>query len=274
MQPDDQPSLMHAEPVLAVGNIVETVTYWHEVLGFTNKWTWGTPPNHGGVSWNNAAFIQASLNPQLAKVSEGHSVWIRADNLEALYKLHERNKANIVLPITDRPWGMAEYIVKDINGYYINFSAPSKSRTPQSRQPDADFQIVHRRPSIPEFKRLMASVGWPVTISYDAVNTEFKAIAHAVVAEEKHSGSAIGCAFVMGDNLSFYYVKDVVVDPRWQGKRAGTSMMSALMHWLDQNAPDNATVGLFTGDHLASFYKQFGFIQACGMYKQIVRKKL
>lgn len=42
--------LSHAEPVLAVRNVAETVTYWHEVLGFPGKWTWGNPPNHGGVS--------------------------------------------------------------------------------------------------------------------------------------------------------------------------------------------------------------------------------
>jgi len=36
-----EPTILHAEPVLAVRDILETVLYWHDVLGFPGKWTWG-----------------------------------------------------------------------------------------------------------------------------------------------------------------------------------------------------------------------------------------
>jgi len=59
--------LSHVEPILAVKDVTETVMYWHDVLGFPDKWTWGEPPNHGGVSWNGV-FIQFSQDPNLASV--------------------------------------------------------------------------------------------------------------------------------------------------------------------------------------------------------------
>src|SRR5688572_30105947 len=123
MTNEQQPSLDHAAPVLAVSNIIETVDYWHEVLAFPDKWTWGDPPNHGGVSWKGGSFIQFSLNPKLAAVSQGQSIWIRAKNIKALYEIHQQKNALIVSPLEKQPYGFDEYTVKDLNGYYINFAA-------------------------------------------------------------------------------------------------------------------------------------------------------
>ena len=76
---------------------------------------------------------------------------------------------------------------------------------------------------------------------------------------------------MLGDNKTCYYIKDVIVHPAWQGKRIGTALMQNIMHWLEMNGAENATVGLFTGDNLAPFYRQFGFTQACGMYQAVKR---
>jgi GNAT superfamily N-acetyltransferase len=93
----------------------------------------------------------------------------------------------------------------------------------------------------------------------------------AVVAEDTASGEAIGCAFLLGDRHSCYYVKDVVVYPAWQAKRVGTALMQALTDWLEANAADKAMVGLFTGEMLEPFYEQFGFTKAFGMTRYIKR---
>src|SRR5688500_14255226 len=114
----EQPSLSHIEPVLPVRDVGETISYWQKALGFTDKWTWGEPVNHGGVSWHGAAFVQFSLNPELAAISAGHSLWIRTKHLERLYAFHQQH-AKVVTPLVTRPWGFAEYTVQEINGYYI-----------------------------------------------------------------------------------------------------------------------------------------------------------
>ena len=75
--------LSHVEPVLAVKDVTETVEYWHKVLGFPNKWTWGEPPNHGGVAWQGV-FVQFSQQPSLASVSHpwihnSHPIGVRLE---------------------------------------------------------------------------------------------------------------------------------------------------------------------------------------------------
>lgn len=265
-----KPSLVHAEPVLHVADIVETVDYYHEVLGFPEKWTWGEPPNHGGATWNGAAFIQFSLNPELAKIQHGQSVWFRVKHLEILFELHQKNKVEITLPLTNRPWGFADYTIRDINGYYITFAEPIEGRKNSQSFPST-IAISSRIPTLDEAKKLCESVGWtPPTNA--ALIKQIESAVYLATAEDIETNEIIGCAFLLGDHKTCYYIKDVIVHPDWQGKRIGTMLMKALMNWLEANGAENATVGLFTGDNLAPFYRQFGFTQACGMYQQVRRK--
>lgn len=117
-----KPSILHAEPVLAVADVSATVNYYHEVLGFPDKWTWGEPPNHGGVSWNGGAFLQFSLNAALAQGVKGESVWLNVREIEKLYDSHRKNKADIVIELVHRPWGFTEYTVRDLNGHFVTFA--------------------------------------------------------------------------------------------------------------------------------------------------------
>lgn len=265
-----QPILSHAEPVLAVRDVEETIRYWHDILGFPGKWTWGEPPNHGGVSWNNV-FVQFSLNPALASVSEGHSIWIRVRRLEALYALHQKKKAKIVAPLENKPWGMAEYTVQEINGYYLHFSAPSSGRTPVEGRP-ANINVITRKPSVSEYMHLMSSVGWAIE-NETMAELRLATVLSSVVAEESTSGEVIGCALLLGDNASFYYVKDVIVHPDWQGKRVGTAMMYELTRWLEKNAANNSLVSLISNETLEHFYQQFGFAQSFAMIRYIKRNE-
>lgn len=265
---ENRPAISHAEPVLAVNDVTATVDYWKQVMGFPNGWTYGNPANHGGVSWNGSGFIQFGLNPDLASRSEGHSVWIRARSIEVLYQLHISNKANVVAPLENMPWGFTEYTVKDLNGYLIHFSAPASDRGFKSVEMPSSISILSRKPTHAEFSRLVASIGWGSQENDPLLD-------HCITgatAINSGSGEVTGCVLLFGDNAGFYYIKSLIVDPAWQGKRIATELMKTLMTWLNLNAPDGATVGLFTGDHLANFYRQFGFMQCCGMYQQIIRK--
>jgi GNAT superfamily N-acetyltransferase len=263
---NENPWAVQAEPVLPVTNVAETVNYWHEVLGFPTKWMWGEPANIGAVSWNGGAAVQFSLDPTFAAISKGQAVWIRVRNLDSLYALHQQ-RAKIVTPMRTRPWGYTEYCVEEINGHYIIFTAPSTTAVSQREVAGTQFNIVFRSPSFPEAFNLAKAVGWG-DVSEEGYKTQASTAVLSVVAEDAN-GKAIGVAFLMGDKVNFYYIKDVLVHPDWQRKQVGTLMMRKIMNWLESNARASSVVGLFTGDHLASFYRQFGFIQACGMYRQV-----
>jgi GNAT superfamily N-acetyltransferase/uncharacterized glyoxalase superfamily protein PhnB len=270
---DIKPSPTIIEPVLSVRDVSESVTYWHNVLGFPGKWMWGEPANHGGVSWAGAS-LQFSLNPALAERSKGNSIWIGVRNLSELYTLHQKN-AKIVSPLEEKPWGATEYTIEDINGYYVHFSGPSAAKEIKSKDLLKSVRIISRKPTVAEVRELMISVGW-LDANVDDTPAQVKAMqsqidnAVAVSVAENENGETLGVAFLLGDNKHFYYIKDVIVHSKWQHNRIGTYLMNHLMQWLRINAPKPSTVGLFTGDHLAAFYKQFGFMQACGMYQQVI----
>lgn len=266
-------TLSHAEPVLAVSNIVDTVDYWHNILGFADKWTWGEPPNHGGVAWQGA-FVQFSLNPDLATASKGNSIFIRVKNLQSLYKFHQQKNAQIVEPLENKPWGMAGYTVRELNGYYVVFAGAlisNREKGAVTAQPIVN--IVSRTPREKEYLDLISAVGWDEHTNASKVTQILAAPAYAVVAEEQETRKVISCALLLSDQASFYYVKDVMVHPNWQGKGVGSMLMREINRWLNENAASNAFVGLFTGENLSTFYKQFDFVPAFGMVKRMRAKK-
>ncbi|MEJ1239285.1 GNAT family N-acetyltransferase [Chryseolinea sp. T2] len=263
---DPEPHLIQAEPVLPVTNVAETITYWRETLAFPNHWIWGDPPGHGGVSWNGSAGIQFTLNPELAARSVGNSVWIHVRNINQLYDQHQ-NKANIVAPLKAQPWGMVEYTVKDFNGYFVTFSGKYEGHEPSGYRLPASVVVGHKKPGLANVRNLLKSVGWSDEETVPSLQEQIDTAITIVCAESDNQ--LIGIAFLLGDGLHFYYVKDVDVHPAWQRKGIGTAMMNELMQWLRRNARPSATVGLFTGDHLGPFYRQFGFMQAVGMYKTV-----
>ncbi|HEY6977203.1 MAG TPA: GNAT family N-acetyltransferase [Chitinophagaceae bacterium] len=269
---DLQPIFSHAEPVLAVENVSETILYWHNVLGFPNKWTWGKPPNHGGVSWNGA-FIQFSQNPQLAVASKGNSIWIRVRRIEILYRLHQKQNAEIVAPLKNQSWGMTDYTVREINGYFVHFAGAAEDRGKSAAVMPGTIRIIARTPAIQEARNLAVAIGASMPANDAMMKSVLEAAVFAVVAEDTLSGEVIGSALLVGDNASFYYVKDVMVHPAWQGKRVGTAMMRELNHWLDDNGASNALVGLIARETLEPFYQQFGFVQAFSMLRYIERSE-
>jgi GNAT superfamily N-acetyltransferase len=264
-------TLSHVEPILPVENVVETVSYWHDVLGFADKWTWGEPPNHGGVAWQGA-FVQFSHNPKLAAASKGNAIFIRVKNLPSLYLFHQKKNADIVEPLENKPWGMSGYTVRDINGYYVVFAgALISNREASAKETLQNVRLVARIPTAKEYMDLVIAVGWNKYVTDNSVGKVLAAPIYSVIAQDA-SGKVIGCALLLSDQATFYYVKDVMVVPDWQSKGVGSMLMREISRWLERNAPENAFIGLFTGEHLAPFYKQFDFVPAFGMLKRIHRE--
>ena len=260
---------VHAEPILAVADVVQTIDYWHLVLGFPDKWTWGEPPDYGGVSWHGTS-IQFSQNASLAAASKGNSIFIRVKNLEALYNFHQKKNAVIVESLENKPWGMAGYTVQEINGYYIVFAgAPIRDKKISLPELPPAIKIIPRSPTVKEYQHLTASVGWSLYSDEEVVTKLLAAPVFAAIAEESATNQVIGCALLLGDHASFYYIKDLVVHPDWQSKHVGTALMRELTNWLSTNGANKSLVALITGEALAPFYQQFGFTPAFTMIKYL-----
>lgn len=271
---ETRPGLSHMEPILAVKDVSEAISYWHTVLGFPEKWTWGNPVNHGGVSWHGVQ-IQFSHDPALASTARGYSIFIKVKNLQALYDFHKNKNVEIVEPLENKPWGMAGYTVREINGYFIIFAgAPISDREKSEATLPQAVAVIERTPTKEEYLNLISAVGWGKYLSDARVEKILEAPLFAVVANDSTTNDVVGCALLLGDDASFFYVKDVMVHPKWQNMRVGSAMMEKISEWLNKNAPDNAFVVLITPDNLAPFYQQFGFTPAFGMIRIIQRSQL
>lgn len=251
-------------PILTCTNILHSVEYYTKVLGFERHWLWGDPPDFAGVSKDGVEIFLA-LNAQ-----GGPGAWLSifVNNVDEMYELIKSRGAKIISAPQAMEWGVREMLVEDPDGHKIRFGHGVGGKHTKSKPELPSSIVVHqRKPTAEEYRKLIGSVGW----SHKEMHTE-KILAAALigfVAEDTISGVVVGCALILGDDISFYYVKDVMVDPAWQSKQVGTAVMKSVNNWLDKNGEPNALVGLYTGESLAPFYKQFGFREAYGMQKRV-----
>jgi len=257
-------------PILYSANIITSLDYYTEILGFKNRWHWGNPPGFGGVSKDGVQIF-------FCEKGQGHpGTWlsILIDNVDEFYTTIQSKGAAIVSAPETMEWGVREMLVEDPDGHKIRFGQPAYVSNGQNAGAlPSTIKIIQRTPTAKEHLNLVTAVGWSSNMNNAQEEKLLSATVFAVVAQETVNNEVVGCALLMGDNTSIYYVKDVMVHPAWQHKQIGTAMMQELTNWLDANGAENALVALHTGELLASFYDQFDFTPAFGMNRKIAPKK-
>ena len=253
----------HAVPILYSSDIRRSLQYYTEVLGFDSKWEWGDPPTFGGVS-------KDLVDVFFCKDGQGQpGTWVAVmvNNVEELYERIKTKEGRVLAPPEDKEWGLREMLVEDPDGHVIRVGQPVARDHRAGGELTATIRIVERIPTCEEFQYLVRAVGWKMQPRH-LVETLLKAPIYAAVAQESKAGSTVGCVLLLGDGASFYYIKDMMVHPDYQCKRVGTALMQKLNDWLEGHAAPEALVGLYTGENLAPFYRQFGFRESFGMSKR------
>src|SRR5262245_40378962 len=113
-------TLSSSQPILAVRDVVAAVRFYRDQLGFTEEWLWDDPPTFGGVRWGKVGVL-FTLAPELATRIEGHEHVFFVHDITALYERHRANGIVILRPLEIKPWGMHEYVIRDLNGYHLRF---------------------------------------------------------------------------------------------------------------------------------------------------------
>lgn len=116
--------------------------------------------------------------------------------------------------------------------------------------------LVERSPTVEEYARLIASVGWKER-DPEAVGSALGRSCFSVCAEVE--GRAVGMGRVTGDGGLHYYITDVVVDPGHQRLGIGTAIVRALGAWLETLSHPNTFVGVFATGGTRRFYERLGF---------------
>ena len=137
-----------------------------------------------------------------------------------------------------------------------------------------NFRIEHHVPDLENYERLIRAVKWTPHTNFEVLPGALQDVVAGVTAFDGET--VIGCALLLGDGVTFFYVKDVMVLPLYQKRGVGTAFMKELMAIAEEIAPAKALIGLFTGADLQAFYEKFGFQGTeflCGMSRRIRKPK-
>lgn len=114
-----------AVPVIASSDVMKTVAYFVQVLGFEQQWIWGEPPVYAGICAGQA-LIYISHDPALARAIQesrlAPDVYFWVEEIESLYARHSANGAQILEKLETRPWGTRQYSVLEPNGYHLKIA--------------------------------------------------------------------------------------------------------------------------------------------------------
>jgi catechol 2,3-dioxygenase-like lactoylglutathione lyase family enzyme len=104
---------------LAVSDIAAAVEFYTKKLGFQQAFSWGEPPTFAGVNLGKVQMFLEKGTPTPS--SETGAVYFIVGDADQLYEFHRANGVEITQVIDDRPYGIRDYTVRDLYGYYLVF---------------------------------------------------------------------------------------------------------------------------------------------------------
>ena len=103
---------------LAVSDVSAAVEFYTTQLGFKVGFTWGgPPPTFAGVNLGKVEMFLRKGTPD----PKGCCVYFHVGDADVLYEFHRAKGAAVAQEIGDREYGMRDYVVRDLNGYYLSF---------------------------------------------------------------------------------------------------------------------------------------------------------
>ena len=121
--------LTGSSAVLLVADIDRSAAYYRDRLGFTCE-LYGDPPDFLVASRDDAIVLMAACGdpgrivPNWQIVDKVWNVYIRVDDVEAIYAEFQRRGAPIDYTLYDAPSGFREFGVQDPDGHDIAVGQP------------------------------------------------------------------------------------------------------------------------------------------------------
>jgi uncharacterized glyoxalase superfamily protein PhnB len=103
-------------PELPVKDVELAQAYYRDVLGFDIGWLY-PGGGIGSVSRGNTAiFFRKRLEPFEPAIH-----WIFAPTIDATYEELQSSGAKIVEPLEEKPWGLRQFTIEDLDGNRFYF---------------------------------------------------------------------------------------------------------------------------------------------------------
>ena len=105
---------------LTVPDVRAAVEFYTSKLGFRSNFIEGDPPRFAGVMLDRVQIFLERGTP----APGGTSAYFMVGNADELHEFHRRNGVEITVPPDDRPYGLRDYGIRDLNGYRLSFGHP------------------------------------------------------------------------------------------------------------------------------------------------------
>ena len=118
--------LRDAATLFAVQDVIRSVEHYRDVLGFRVEFTYGEPTFYAGVERDNVAIhLQAASE---TKRQPGHgAINVFVTRVDALYEELRSRGARTLEEPADRPYGMRDFDINDLDGNQLSFGEPTSS---------------------------------------------------------------------------------------------------------------------------------------------------
>ncbi|WP_106766489.1 GNAT family N-acetyltransferase [Paenibacillus faecalis] len=132
-----------------------------------------------------------------------------------------------------------------------------------------NINIVYEAPEPKEYVNLRIATG----LSPKNISTAAIAMKNSIFSVSlRDSNALVGMGRIIGDGGCFYQIVDIAVHPDYQGKGFGSLIMSEIMNYLNEHAPQDCYVSLIADVPADKLYKKFGFEytqpRSVGMFKK------
>jgi catechol 2,3-dioxygenase-like lactoylglutathione lyase family enzyme len=121
-----------AVPVIATADVCATVHYFEQTLGFKQQWVWGDPPVYAGIRAGNA-LLYVTHDPALAGTLQDRNlspdIFLWVTDIDSIYAQHQSTNAHITEELTERPWGVRQYVIREPNGYLLKVAESVNEKT-------------------------------------------------------------------------------------------------------------------------------------------------
>ena len=119
MNPVGEVECDQLHPGLSVRDLRAAIDFYVNKLGFYEAFSWGDPPTFAGVNLGRVQIFlqQGTPTPSVDMAAASFVV----DDADRLYEFHCANGVEIAQAIDDRPYGIRDYAVRDLDGYYLAF---------------------------------------------------------------------------------------------------------------------------------------------------------
>jgi len=126
-------TLTRVAPVLLVSDILASVAYWRDQVGFPDVQTYGDPANFAMVHRDGLTLMLCQAPPDHVVavnwrvVDKIWDVYFWVDNADELYADLQRRNAKIDYTLYDTPYGCREFGIQDLDDHDIAFGQVIRS---------------------------------------------------------------------------------------------------------------------------------------------------